>query len=415
MHLFLFDHPDKSKQLWPLTQCRPIADLRIGILKIAEKWEKLLSIPVSHDCPTLLSPVFPKLKIESPDHWIVDGSILPDAALSTFLMGIPTESLVVDTNGAWIGLHLQNTYPDRSLLENLDHQNLQDIQKVRYPLPVQRIENLWELFQKNGEEIEKDFKLLTANRRSQMPSSSNTILGDQIFLEEGAKVEACILNSLTGPIYIGRETEVMEGSMIRGPFGLCDYSTVKLGAKIYGHTTVGPYCKVGGEIQNVIFQSNSNKAHDGYLGNSLIGEWCNIGADSNSSNLKNTYQEVKLWSYRSSRFEKTNTIFCGLIMGDHAKCGINTMFNTGTVVGFGANVFGAGYPRQFVPDFAWGGATGFSTFGFDAFIQTAQTVMSRRNMILTNEQKNLYQQIFEETAVYRVWENKKNVISKLEN
>ncbi len=407
MHLSLFDHSVKSKRLWPLTQCRPIADLRIGILKISEKWNKFMSIPVSHDCSTQLSPLFPKLKNDSTDHWIVDGSILPDESLASFLMGLPKGTLAMDSNGQWIGLKLLDAYPERSLLENLDHQGPANFQKITYPHTIHRIENVWDLFHKNGEEIQIDFQLLTQNRSSQKLSSSNTVLGDQIFLEEGAKVEACILNSQTGPIYIGKDAEVMEGSIIRGPFALCAHSTVKMGAKIYGQTTVGPHCKVGGEVQNVIFQSNSNKGHDGYLGNSLIGEWCNIGADSNSSNLKNTYQEVKLWSYLSSKFEKTNTIFCGLIMGDHAKCGINTMFNTGTVVGFGANVFGAGYPRQFVPDFAWGGATGFSTFGFDAFIQTAQTVMSRRNMILTEEQKNLYQQIFEETALYRVWENKK--------
>ncbi|MBK7233463.1 MAG: glucose-1-phosphate thymidylyltransferase [Saprospiraceae bacterium] len=407
MHLSLFDHSVKSKRLWPLTQCRPIADLRIGILKISEKWNKLMSIPVSHDCSTQLSPLFPKLKNDTSDQWIVDGSILPDESLAAFLMGLPKGTMAMDSNAQWIGLKLLDEYPERSLLENLADLALPNFQKIIYPHTVQRIENVWELFQKNGDEIEKDYKLLTQNRSSQKLSTSNTLLGDQIFLEEGAIVEASILNSLTGPIYIGKDAEVMEGSIIRGPFVLCENSTIKLGAKIYGQTTVGPNCKVGGEVQNVIFQSNSNKGHDGYLGNSLIGEWCNIGADTNSSNLKNTYQEVKLWSYQSSKFEKTNTIFCGLIMGDHAKCGINTMFNTGTVVGFGANVFGAGYPRQFVPDFAWGGATGFSTFGFDAFIQTAQTVMARRNMILTEEQKNLYHQIFEETALYRVWENKK--------
>jgi len=415
MHLSLFDHPVKNKRLWPLTQCRPIADLRIGILKISEKWNKLMPIPVSHDCSTQLSALFPKFITESPEHYIVDGSILPDETLAAFLMGLPNRTLVIDSNAQWIGLKLLEAYPERSQLENLELQSLPNYQKVTYPHSIQRIENVWELFQKNGEEIQKDYQLLTQNRISQPLSSSNTILGDQVFLEEGATVEACILNSQTGPIYIGKDAEVMEGSIIRGPFALCENSTVKLGAKIYGQTTVGPNCKVGGEVQNVIFQSNSNKGHDGYLGNSLIGEWCNIGADSNSSNLKNTYQEVKLWSYLSSKFEKTDTIFCGLIMGDHAKCGINTMFNTGTVVGFGANVFGAGYPRQFIPDFAWGGATGFKTFGFDAFIQTAQTVMARRNMILTEEQKSLYHQIFEETAVYRVWENKKDVISKLEN
>jgi UDP-N-acetylglucosamine diphosphorylase/glucosamine-1-phosphate N-acetyltransferase len=196
----------------------------------------------------------------------------------------------------------------------------------------------------------------------------------------------------------------MEGCMVRGSLALCEGSVLKMGAKIYGPTTIGPGSKVGGEIQNSVIQANSNKAHDGYLGNSVLGEWCNLGADTNISNLKNTYQEVKLWNYVKDSFIKTNSIFCGMIMGDHAKCGINTMFNTGTVVGVGANVFGAGYPRQFIPDFAWGGATGFSTFGMDKFLETAKAVMLRRNQTLDENYQLLLEQVFFSTSKYRTWE-----------
>ena len=262
----------------------------------------------------------------------------------------------------------------------------------------------WQIFQLNGVEHEKDYNLITHGRDSQSLHASNQVFGDRVFLEEGAIVHCSILNSTTGSIYIGKNAEIMEGCTVRGSLALCEGSVLKMGAKIYGPTTIGPGSKVGGEIQNSVLQANSNKAHDGYLGNSVIGEWCNLGADTNISNLKNTYQEVKLWNYSKESFVKTNSIFCGMIMGDHAKCGINTMFNTGTVVGVGANVFGAGYPRQFIPDFAWGGASGFSTFGMDKFLETAKAVMLRRNQTLNENYQLLLEQVFFSTSKFRTWE-----------
>jgi UDP-N-acetylglucosamine diphosphorylase/glucosamine-1-phosphate N-acetyltransferase len=217
-----------------------------------------------------------------------------------------------------------------------------------------KLENITDLFSKNEQAIQNDFDLLTKGRISQILSSTNTLIGDNIFIEEGAKVEAAVLNTTSGPIYIGKDAEIMEGSVVRGPLAMCEGSVLKLATKIYGATTVGPYSKIGGELNNSTIQGYSNKGHDGFLGNSIIGEWCNLGADTNTSNLKNNYAEVKLWSYEKEKFENTGLQFCGLIMGDHSKCGINTMFNTGTVVGVSANIYGSGFPRNFIPSYTKG-------------------------------------------------------------
>ena len=229
----------------------------------------------------------------------------------------------------------------------------------------------------------------------------NLIAQENIFAEEGFKGEFATINASTGPVYLGKDSEIMEGSIVRGPFALCDHSTLKMGAKIYGPTTIGPNSKAGGEINNSVIFGNSNKGHDGFLGNSVLGEWCNIGADSNNSNLKNNYAIVKLWSYKEEKFIDTALQFCGLIMGDHSKCGINTMFNTGTVVGVSANIFGTGFPRNFIPSFSWGGAHGLSTFTLPKALDVAEKVMSRRNLPLDDKDKSILMAIFEKTDKYR--------------
>lgn len=254
----------------------------------------------------------------------------------------------------------------------------------------------------NGEAIQEDFNLLTDGRASKpIPSSNNVIAPENIFIEEGAKLEFVTLNASKGAIYIGKNAEIMEGSLIRGPFAICDRGIVKMGAKIYGPTTVGPYCKVGGEVNNVVFFANSNKGHDGYLGNSVIGEWCNLGADTNASNLKNNYAEVRLWDYETESFAKTGLQFCGLMMGDHSKCGINTMFNTGTVIGVSANIFGSGFPRNFIPSFSWGGNGGFTTYLTKKAFEVAEVVMSRREIPFSDEDRAILEHVFEATKKYR--------------
>ena len=265
-----------------------------------------------------------------------------------------------------------------------------------------KIEHTWDIFSKNDAAIREDFERLTEDRKSQpIPKSVQTIAKENIFIEEGAKLEFVTLNASLGPIYIGKDSEIMEGSVIRGPFALCDNAVVKMASKIYGATTVGPYSRIGGEVKNAVFFSYSNKGHDGFLGDSVLGEWCNIGADSNNSNLKNNYEEVKLWSYQTEGFEKTGLQFCGLMMGDHSKCGINTMFNTGTVVGVSANIFGSGFPRNFVPSFSWGGASGFTTYVTKKAFETARLVMSRRNIDFDEKEAAILEHVFEETKKWR--------------
>jgi UDP-N-acetylglucosamine diphosphorylase/glucosamine-1-phosphate N-acetyltransferase len=276
------------------------------------------------------------------------------------------------------------------------------MKKISYPGELLCILNSWDIFELNDRVLRDDFKRITKGRKSGPVSTSNRVFGDgDLFLEEGAKVEGAIINTVTGPVYIGRNAEIMEGSVIRGPLALCEYASLKMGAKIYGATTLGPYCKAGGEVHNSVFFGYTSKAHDGYLGNAVLGEWCNLGADTNNSNLKNNYALVKLWNYRKEKFMDTGLQFCGLIMGDHSKCGINTMFNTGTVVGVSANIYGAGFPRNFIPSFTWGGPGGVVDYRADIAFETVEIVMARRNKSLTDEDKAILLKVYELTRKYR--------------
>ena len=394
MHFILYHQTQITKRFWPLTRTRSISDLRIGIDSISDKWRRYLHCNVEQYCDDDLKLVY-HCSIEN-DNFIVAGHVLPTKELCAQI--------------AELNLNTSLTFQGKQLAWRLDSENAVRLfesgqcngigEQVLQDCLV--LEGPWNLFQWNEKILCEDFKDLVMETNA--PSNSNRILGKAIYVAPTAKIECSILNAETGPIYIDDHAEIMEGSMIRGPFYLGKNAQLKMGAKVYGATSIGPGCKVGGEVSNSIFQANSNKAHDGFVGNSLIGEWCNLGADSNTSNLKNNYDEVKVWSYLENRFIKTGTIFCGLTMGDHAKCGINTMFNTGTVVGVGANVFGDGFPRQFIPDFAWGGAAGFSTFLFEKFVQTARTVMSRRNQELSDQAVDLLKQIYHSTKQFRSWE-----------
>ncbi|MEP7196998.1 MAG: putative sugar nucleotidyl transferase [Saprospiraceae bacterium] len=403
MNCILLD-PLSTKQLWPISATRPISGIRIGLLTIEEKWSRYLDSNVSHLCRNELSNLFPINLSE--DNIIISGKLLPDSDFVQQLTKIKLGELAIDKDGQFVQARLNRAEAIELIEFYFKDQLNQFIEKRNSKLVTTPnvLEFPWQIFQWNGEEIRKDFQLVSQGRKSALISPTNQLIGNNIFLEEGSKMECCILNSTDGPIYIGSNAEVMEGSMIRGPFALCNNGVLKLGSKVYGPTTIGPFCKVGGEVNNSVFQANSNKAHDGFIGNSVIGEWCNIGADSNNSNLKNTYTEVKLWNYSSNNFIKTASIFCGLIMGDHSKCGINTMFNTGTVVGVGANIYGSGFPRQFIPDFSWGGASGFTTFKLKEFFETATAVMSRRNKALDQNHIELLSQIYKNTSSYRSWE-----------
>jgi UDP-N-acetylglucosamine diphosphorylase/glucosamine-1-phosphate N-acetyltransferase len=277
-----------------------------------------------------------------------------------------------------------------------------NFEAIEFEGDILKIEHTWDIFSKNGEAIEEDFNLITNGRKSEpIPATVKTLNPENIFIEKGAKLNFVTLNASSGPIYIGRDAEIMEGTVVRGPLALCNNATLKLATKIYGPTTVGPHSKVGGEVNNSVIFGHSNKGHDGFLGNSVLGEWCNIGADSNNSNLKNNYAEVRLWNYQTGGFAKTGLQFCGLMMGDHSKCGINTMFNTGTVVGVSSNIFGSGFPRNFVPSFSWGGSKGFVTYKTNKAFEVAKVVMGRRNEEFTDIDKAILEHVFEETKQYR--------------
>lgn len=393
MTIILFDDSARDSLL-PLTFTRPVAALRIGILTVAEKWSKRFGAETAWLTAPYLQEKFP-YKLSS-DNIFINGSVCPDDPLIEAVSALQYgEALIL--KDVLIAARMNETEGRNFNLKEKDP----GIRLISYSRPVTRIIYPEDIFLNNGGEIEKDFALITKNRVSAPISSTNTILGDNIFAEEGAVAECSIFNTRQGPVYLGRNSEVWEGCAIRGPFALCSDSQVKMGAKIYSKVTVGPYCRVGGEINNAVIQGYSSKGHEGYLGNSVVGEWCNIGADSNNSNLKNNYAEVRLWDYNGKRMRNTGLQFCGLIMGDHSKCGINTMFNTGTVAGVFANIYGGGFPPNFIPDFSWGGAAGMETYRFEKALETVEKVYARRNKIFDAVEKQILFEIFELTKQYR--------------
>ncbi len=395
MNYILFD--DKSwNNLLPLTFTRPVCEVRSGILTIREKWEKHLGVKMSYLTQEYLQVKY-KLNIEK-ENILISGSVIPNASLLKSLQNINLNEALVK-NDKIIAVKLE-----QQSVSNFDYTDINKYNRKDYTKDIIKIIWPWDIFRLNGENIKSDFDLLTKGRKSAKLSTTNNVLGkENIFIEEGAKIEFATLNADTGPIYIGKDTEIMENSVIRGPFALCDHSVLKISAKIYGPTTIGPYSKVGGEVNNSVIFGYSNKAHDGFLGNSVIGEWCNLGADTNNSNLKNNYAEVRVWNYEKERFIQTGLQFCGLIMGDHSKCAINTMFNTGTVVGVNANIFGEGFPRNFVPSFSWGGAHGFTVYGINKAFEVAGKVMERRNIKLDEVEQDILKEIFERTSKYRLF------------
>lgn len=390
MNFILFD--DHSwKTLLPLTFTRPVSEIRLGILTIHEKWERYLEGKASWHTQEYLTQKYPLVFYGTPNFWI-NGKVSPNEKLVKEVKGLKDRQALVGKNTLVAfnsGRDLK--FPEKLDLDRLAHhfeivQSKSDFIVINYP---------WEVFTNNERAIREDFDLITAGRKSKPLNGTNKFAGEKnIFLEEGAKVECSILNATTGPIYIGKNAEVMEGCLIRGPFALGEEATLKMGAKVYGATTIGPYSKVGGEVNNSVIFGYSNKAHDGFLGNSVIGEWCNLGADTNNSNLKNNYGKVKIWSYALEEMLDTGLQFCGLFMGDHSKCGINTMFNTGTVVGVNANIFGGDFPINFIPSFSWGGAEEFEDYRLDKALDVAENMMARRNVKFTREDRNILSHIF---------------------
>ncbi|MGB4959708.1 MAG: putative sugar nucleotidyl transferase [Saprospiraceae bacterium] len=386
--------------LLPLTFTRPICELRVGILTIKEKWELYLKGTASYITQDYLAEKFPILIAK--DNILINSTFLPDVTLVNYIHQLKlNEALLYGSE--MIAARLSDDQFDQLSHEKDALQNLRGIDlQLESSIQFSRILRPYHIFQLNGQELIKDFKRVTAGRTSQPISSTNRIYGTYpVFLEEGAKMECAMINTNHGPVYIGRNVLIMEGVMIRGGFAAGEGAVVKMGAKIYGPTTIGPYCRLGGEVNNCVLLANSNKGHDGYLGNSVIGEWCNLGADTNNSNLKNNYLPVKIWSYSAEKFVETGLTFCGLIMGDHSKTSINTMLNTGTVVGVACNIFGDGFPRTFIPSFSWGGASGFVSHSLDKAIATAEIVLDRRHQTLEAVDKKILEHIFLNTAINR--------------
>jgi len=398
-NVILFDDENWTALL-PLTYTKPVGELRVGILTIKQKWERLLHAEVSYITQDYLSVKYPfKLK---DDNYIINSSILPIPFIVDRIKELEPNSAIV-----W-GEKLVASRIDRQHFDAMQNNQLsEELKGVDISAEDEvlvEIKRPFDIFKCNRLGIELDYELLTENRKSEpLPAGNRYSNPENIFIESGAKISNSILNASEGPIYIAEGAEIMDGSIIKGPFAMLEGSVVKMGAKIYGPTTLGPFSKVGGEVNNVVFQGFSNKGHDGFIGDSVIGEWCNLGADTNCSNLKNNYSTVKMYNYASESFESTEAQFCGLVMGDHAKCGINTMFNTGTVVGFGANVFGSGFPQKFIPGFTWGAIDNFETYKLDKFLEVAAKVLKRRTKSLTQADLDIIRHIFHFSARYRHW------------
>lgn len=397
MNIILFETTSQHKNFLPLTFTKPVADLRIGILTIRQKWEKHFQQTVSVLTQEYLQKVFPAY-YASPNLF-VNAALLPEHKLVEILKTLPAEGVLKQGNEILaFKTHSNSQFTTDNVLNFA-----QKLLATELDFTATLVNQRWDIFKLNAQAIEADFSLLTAGRESAKLSSTNTIIGssEKIFIEEGAVVEASILNTNSGSIYIGKDAEIMEGCMIRAPFALGEHAVIKMGAKIYGATTIGPHCKVGGEVNNSVFSAYSNKAHDGFIGNSVIGEWCNLGADTNNSNLKNNYAEVDVWSYADDKNIKTGLQFCGLMMGDHSKSGINTMFNTGTTVGVCANIFGSDFPPKFIPSFTWGGAQWLRTFTFEKSLEAIQKMMERRNLSLSENEIEVLNQVFTHDAKWR--------------
>jgi UDP-N-acetylglucosamine diphosphorylase/glucosamine-1-phosphate N-acetyltransferase len=389
MNYILFDS-DVRTALLPFTYTRPVADIRIGILTIREKWEKYLGLTTTTITAAHLEEKYPMVEME--ENILINASFCPTAALVAKVKKLAKNEAIFQ------GEDVIAFYTT----DEQEEVNFDSYTQIEFEEELIQIKNTCDIFTFNGAAIQQDFELVTEDRTSEpIPEGVQVLNKKNIFIEEGAEILFATLNASEGPIYIGRDAQIMEGASIRGPFAMGANAVLKMGAKIYKDTTLGPYCKVGGEVNNAVIFGYSSKGHDGYLGNSVIGEWCNIGAGTSTSNLKNNYAEVKLWEYETGRFAKTGLQFCGLMMGDHSKCAINTMFNTGTVVGVSANIFGSGFPRNFIPSYSWGGAAGFVTFQMNKVYEVVNAVLQRKKLPFEEMDKKILDCVFEETKQYR--------------
>ncbi len=401
-HVILYDSASVHADMLPLSFTRPVSDFRVGITTISEKWQHYLPGNYSvYTAPYLRDKFTPHAQNTN---YFVAANCLPSAELAEAVCNLATGNALAMPDGEYIAF--------AGSMEEFEAlvKNEKEVPVTTFHGPCTPLHFLYDLFLNNGKALADDYRVITAGRASQPLSDSNRLIGNPLlpdgtpalFIEEGAWIEGATINVSEGPVYVGRGARISEGSCVRGPLALCDHAQVNMGAKIYGNTTLGPYCKVGGELNNVVMFGYSNKAHDGYLGNAVIGEWCNIGAGTNASNLKNDYSKIRLWNYNKRSFVRTDLQFCGLMMGDHSKAGINCMFNTATVVGVGCNIHGAGFPRPFVPSFSEGSpSAGFRDVDLRKFFDIAARVMARRGIELTELDRRIFQAISEAAASYK--------------
>lgn len=396
MNIILFDDPTTKTNLLPFTFTRPVSDIRIGILTIREKWFKWLPADYSYFTEDYLSKKFTVHNTQ--ENLYLNGCVLPNPELVDAIKALKINQVLLKDNQPIA------FYGNLDSIDELSSEKLfSGKEKILFTGEFMWLQNVYDIFIQNGAALRSDFNILTKGRKSHPIKDPHTAAYNarDIFIEENVSIKSAILNAEKGPIYIGANAEIGEGSIIKGAVSIGENSTLNLGARLRGDITVGPFCKLGGEVSNSVIFGNSNKAHEGFLGNSVLGEWCNLGADTNTSNLKNNYENIRIWNYSEERFAQTGRQFCGLMMGDHSKCGINTMFNTGTVVGVSSNIFGSGYPRTFIPSFSLGGANGFKTYNFNKAMDVIPKVYARRKKSLMEEDVEILRHIFEKTKKYR--------------
>ncbi|MCS7077318.1 MAG: GlmU family protein [Bacteroidia bacterium] len=385
MSYILFeDHSAVS--LLPLTALKPVYYLRIGIDTIIEKWHRYFGESLFTTCRSYLFQKYGRLA--ATPSILVNGKFIPTRKLIYHIKQLKPNQVLIYQDEI-VAANVPTDFFHQDLQQTLPKGMFYSFQKIEYTEEhLIYIHYPWDIFTHNHKVILQDFNDLVPRDYIPIPVDPYTRMyePENIYVERGAKIYAAVLNATEGPIYIGKNAEIMEGTVIRGPFVLGEGSVLKMGAKMYGDTTIGPYCKIGGEVANSVFMSYSNKAHDGYVGNSVIGSWCNLGADTNTSNLKNNYSKINAWNYEKQGVIATNLQFCGLIMGDHSKSGINTMFNTGTVVGVGCNIFDAAFPPKYIPDFSWGSAAFFQRYDIEKLLDTAKAMYQRRGLTLKEDE-----------------------------
>lgn len=392
INVIFYDLPRVHADLLPMTFTRPVADFRIGITTIREKWAMMLPQDCRYGYRTVGFLVKKYKAEEIDDNLFIAGNVVPNPALVEEVLRLEIGEALFKGDDF---IAYRGVSPDM---------HADNYMKKEYNGECLVLHYLFDIFLNNGAVIKQDFEMITKGRTSCALSASNTVIGNPglVFVEEGAYVEGAFLNTNGGPIYIGKDAQVMEGSCVRGPMALCEHSNINMGSKIYSDTTIGPWSKVGGELNNVVVFGYSNKAHDGFLGNAVIGEWCNIGAGTNASNLKNDYSKIRVWNYPDHTFMRTDLQFCGLIMGDHSKVGINCMFNTATVVGVGVNIHGSGFPRTFIPSFSEGSPVGgFTDVQLKKFFDIANRAMARRGLLLTDLDYEIFEEIYKIADTYK--------------